>query len=84
VGTSEVRGKQWKTTPKNLPQNAACQSHTVCLTGPWFLPKPAQGLNTNQSINFLIVGSAMGILHAMVVGRVDDVAEIPAAPVSSG
>jgi hypothetical protein len=26
VGTSKDRGKQWLTTPKNLPRNAACQS----------------------------------------------------------
>jgi predicted exporter len=30
-------------------QNAACQSHISCLTGLWFLPQLAQGLNTNQS-----------------------------------
>jgi hypothetical protein len=33
--------------PQELAQNAACQSHTGRLTGIWFLPKPAQGLNTN-------------------------------------
>ena len=31
-------GKQWQTTPKNLPKGAAYQSHTGCLTGLWFLP----------------------------------------------
>jgi len=25
------------------------QSHTSCLTGPWFLPKLAQGLNTTTT-----------------------------------
>jgi hypothetical protein len=37
--------------PSELAQNAACQSHAGRLTGLWLLPKPAQGLNTNQSIN---------------------------------
>jgi hypothetical protein len=37
--------------PQSLAQNAECESVTGRLTGLWFLPKPAQGLNTNQSIN---------------------------------
>jgi hypothetical protein len=41
LGMSKGRGKQWQTTPKNLPRNAACQSHTGRLTGLWFLPKQA-------------------------------------------
>jgi hypothetical protein len=41
VGTSKGKGKQWQTAPKNLPRNAACQSHTGRLTWLWFLPKQA-------------------------------------------
>ena len=37
--------------PKELAQEAACQSHTGCLTGLWYLPKLAQGLNTNTNTN---------------------------------
>jgi len=33
--------------PKKLAQDAAYQSHNGCLTGLWFLPKLALGLNTN-------------------------------------
>ena len=40
-------GKQWQATPK-LAQDAAYQSHTSCLTELWSLPRPAQGLNTNN------------------------------------
>jgi hypothetical protein len=40
--------KQWQTTPKKLAKDAAYQSHTGRLTGLWFLPKLAQGLNTNN------------------------------------
>jgi hypothetical protein len=43
VGMSKGRGKQWKTTPKNLPRNAACQSHTGHLTGLRFLPNRRKG-----------------------------------------
>jgi len=43
-------GKQWQTTPKKLAQDAAYHSHTGGLTGHWFLPKLAQGLNTNNKI----------------------------------
>jgi hypothetical protein len=32
--------------PEELALNAACLCHTGRLTGLWFLPKPAQGLNT--------------------------------------
>jgi hypothetical protein len=35
--------------PKELAQDAAYQSHTGHLTGLWFLPKLAQGLNTNTN-----------------------------------
>jgi hypothetical protein len=44
--------------PYELAQNAACQSHTGRLTGPWFLPKLAQGLNTNLLINTQIALSS--------------------------
>jgi hypothetical protein len=35
--------------PYELAQDAAYQSHTGRLTGHWFLPKLAQGLNTNNN-----------------------------------
>ena len=44
MGRSKGGGKQWQPTHKN----AVCQSHTGRLTGLWFLPKPAFGLNTND------------------------------------
>ena len=34
--------------PEELAQDAAYQSHTSCLTELWSLPRPAQGLNTNN------------------------------------
>jgi hypothetical protein len=40
-------GKQWQTTPKNLPR----MQHTICLTELWSLPRPAQGLNTYNNNN---------------------------------
>jgi hypothetical protein len=43
VGTSKGRGKQRQTTPKNLPRIQLARAIPVA----WFLPKPAQGLNTN-------------------------------------
>jgi len=36
--------------PEELAQDASYQSHTGRLTGLWFLPKLAQGLNTNNKI----------------------------------
>jgi len=39
--------------PKELAHDAAYQSHTGHLTGLWFLPKLAQGLNTNNNNNDL-------------------------------
>jgi hypothetical protein len=43
------RGKQWQTTPKNMLRMQRARAIPVA----WLdsvLPKPAQGLNTNQSI----------------------------------
>jgi len=37
--------------PQELAQDAAYQSHTGRLTGVWFLPKLAQGLNNNNNNN---------------------------------
>jgi len=37
--------------PLELAQDAAYQSHTGRLTGLWFLPKLAQGLNNNNNNN---------------------------------
>jgi len=54
VGTSKSGGKQWQTTPKNLAQDAAYQSHTSRLNELWSLPKPAQGLNTYNNIIVLL------------------------------
>jgi hypothetical protein len=36
--------------PEELTQDAAYQSHTGPLTGLWFLPKLALGLNTDNNI----------------------------------
>ena len=51
VGTSKGGGKQWQTTPKNVPQDAVCQSHTVHRTGLWFLPTRSLRLNSNEWMN---------------------------------
>jgi len=51
VGTSKRGGKQWQTTPKNLPRMQRNQSHTIRLTELWSLPRPAQGLNTYNNNN---------------------------------
>jgi hypothetical protein len=40
--------------PYELPQDAACQSHTGRRTCLWFLPKLALGLNTNNINNTLL------------------------------
>ena len=45
MGTSKGGGKQWQPTPKKLPR---MQCARAILTGLWFLPKPAFGLNTND------------------------------------
>jgi len=37
--------------PLRTAQDAAYQSHTGRLTGPWFLPKLAQRLNNNNNNN---------------------------------
>jgi len=39
---------------KGLAQDAAYQSHTGRVTGLWFLPKLAQGLNTNTTNTTII------------------------------
>ena len=54
VGMSEGGGKQWQTTPKNLPKDAVCQSHTIHMTGLWFLPTRPLRLNTNERIYIYI------------------------------
>jgi len=41
-------GKAMASYPKELAQDAAYQSHTSRLTELWSLPRPAQGLNTNN------------------------------------
>jgi hypothetical protein len=46
-------GKAMANYPYELAQDAAYQSHTGRLTGLWFLPKLAQGLNTNNNNNNL-------------------------------
>jgi len=40
--------------PKELAQDAAYQSHTSRLTELWSLPRPAQGLNTNNNNKIII------------------------------
>jgi len=59
VGTSKRGGKQWQSTPKNLPQIAEYQSRTSRLTEIWSLPKPAQGLNTNNNKISVLSSSAI-------------------------
>jgi len=49
VGTSKKRGKAMASYPKEFAQDAAYQSHTSRLTELWSLPRPAQGLNTNNN-----------------------------------
>jgi len=48
VGTSKHGGKQWQTTPKNLPRMQCARSHTGHMTGLWFLPARPLRLNTNE------------------------------------
>jgi len=43
VETSKGGGKKSQPTPKSLPQDAACQSHTGRLTGLWFLLNRPKG-----------------------------------------
>jgi len=45
VGTSKGGGKQWQTTPKNLPRMRCAKSHIGSITGLWFLPDRPLGLN---------------------------------------
>ena len=44
-------GKAMANYPQELAQDAAYQSHTGRLTGLWFQPKLAQGLNTTTTNN---------------------------------
>ena len=48
VGTSKGGGKQWQTTPKNLPRMQRAKSHIGSITGLWFLPDRPLELNTNE------------------------------------
>ena len=48
VGTSKGGGKQWQTTPKNLPRMQCAKSHIGSTTGLWLLPDWPLGLNTNE------------------------------------
>ena len=41
-------GKQWQTTPKNLPWMQCAKSHIISITGLWFLLDQPLGLNTNE------------------------------------
>jgi hypothetical protein len=45
VGTSKRGGRQWQTTPKNLPG----MQRTRAIPVAWFLPKLALGLNTTNN-----------------------------------
>jgi hypothetical protein len=51
---SKGRGKQWQPTPKNFSSTQCTRAIPVALTGLWFLPKPAQRLNTNEWIYIYI------------------------------
>jgi hypothetical protein len=48
VGTSKGRGKQWQTTPKNLPRMQCARAIPVAWLGSGSCQKPAQRLNTND------------------------------------
>ena len=47
-GNIERRGKAIANYPKELAQDAVCQSHTGHMTGLWFLPTRPLRLNTNE------------------------------------
>ena len=47
VGTSKGGGKQWQTTPKNLPRMQCAKSRIGSITGLWLLPDRPLGLNNN-------------------------------------
>jgi len=48
-GNVYTQGKAMANYPLELAQDAAYQSHTSHVTGLWFLPKLAQGLNTTTT-----------------------------------
>ena len=48
VGKSKGVGKQWQTTPKNLPRIQCSNSHIGSITGLSILPDRPLGLNTNE------------------------------------
>jgi hypothetical protein len=54
VGTSKGGGKEWQTTPNELPQDSVCQSHTGHMTELWFLSAPPLRLHTNEIMNIYI------------------------------
>ena len=60
MGTSKGGEKQWQPTPKKLPRMQGGQSHTGRLTGLWFLPKLAFGLNTNDGDYSVLVSPEDG------------------------
>jgi hypothetical protein len=51
MGTSEGRGKQWQTTPKNLPRMRRARAVLVASLCSGSCQKPAQGLNINNNNN---------------------------------
>ena len=55
VGTSKGGGKQWQTTPKNLPRMQCAKSHIGSLTGLWFLPDWSLGLNMNDEYIYIYI-----------------------------
>ena len=68
VGTSKKRGKAMASYPYEIAQNAAYQSHTSRLTELWSLPRPAQGLNTNNNNNKIMsAGKFSHILYSVLV-----------------
>jgi len=63
VGTSKKAGESNGKLPlRELAQDAAYQSHTSRLTEFWSLPRPAQGLNTNNNNNVYIAQEIIRIL----------------------
>jgi hypothetical protein len=54
VGTSKGWGRQWQTTPKNVPRMQRAKALLVTWLGPGSCQKPVQGLNINNNNRFHI------------------------------
>jgi hypothetical protein len=68
-----MRGKAMASYPQELAQDAAYESHTNRLTELWSLPKPAQGLNTNNNnLPFITYFSALSFPVSFTYNDVSD------------